>query len=92
MATENLLRIDAILEADIRQDTFDNRRQKPHQVVCLYAILIAQPAMGNITFQGRPKHQRTRRLIERFDVQEHATHIRMHENRICLLVRLRGSG
>ena len=58
-----------------------------------FARILVGRTMRDVGFQRRPQHEgRARALVERLDLQQHAPHVGMHDDRIGGLVGLLHAG
>ncbi len=92
VTAEDLLRHDGVFKTLVGQNAFQNRRQKSDEVVCCLTFRFIACTMGNIGIERRPEDKRATGFVESADVHEVAANIRMHDDRIGLLVRCCGTG
>ena len=92
MTAVDLLRRHRVRETLIGEHAFDHRGEQAHVVIRRLPGLFVVAAMGNIALERSPQHQRARGLVEGFDRQQAAAHVRMHDDRIGRLVGEFGSG
>ncbi len=76
-----------MFKALVGQNTFQHRREQANQIVSRLTLCFIAGTMGNIGVQRRPQNERATGFIEGADIHEVAADIRMHNDRIGLLVR-----
>ena len=86
MATKHLLAEYGGFQAQVGEERLGNWRQQRHQVIGTLARLRIVAELGDVQLRRHVGGERPAAFVRRLHGQQHATDIRMHDDRVCRLV------
>src|SRR5690606_35591456 len=91
-ATENLLAVNTVLEPDIGEKGLGDRRQQGYQILARAADRLVLGKLADIQLHAHIGGERPAALGHGLHGQQHAAHIRVHDDGVGGLVRLHRTG
>ncbi|MNM53754.1 hypothetical protein D3C81_648610 [compost metagenome] len=92
MAAEDLLAVEGGFQAHVGEEGLGHRGQQRYQILRALACRCVFAVLGDVQLQGHVAGERTAAFVQGFHGQQHAAHVRVHDDRVGRLVLVLRAG